>query len=489
MDLRVLIVDDEESTVAICKFALQRLGMEVGTALTAKEALEKIRQEAFDLAIVDWILPDGSGMALFRMMREHLPQLVGILITGQNVSETNREALEAGFWAFLPKPFTIAEFQATIERAAAYIQAIRERERLKLMISLNEVAQQITASLEPEEVLQRILHIALQQAKVDKVSVMLLDRSVTPPRLRLVAAEGISPNLLSTEVPLGEGLAGQVALTGSPLLINAQTIHQFPPAALHYQGAGSALCLPLKVGNQVIGVLNLTRLTSDRPFSESDIRLYLILAAQAALAIENAQLHQKIREGYIAALASFCKFAETLMPYRQGHSVRVGIYAKRLAEAIGMNRQEAEQLRVAALMQDLGLLKVPREILMKPGQLTEEEWQLVKQHPIWSLELVDSPAILTETVKTAVEHHHERFDGSGYPSGLKGDQIPLPARILSVADTFDALCSERPYRPAHSMEQAIKKMREVAGSQLDPDLTDAFIQVVTDGVDGGRRAG
>ncbi|MEZ8221574.1 HD domain-containing protein [Candidatus Fervidibacteria bacterium JGI MDM2 JNZ-1-D12] len=480
-DLRVLIVDDEESTVAICKFALQRLGMEVDTALTATEALSKVRQEAFDLAVVDWILPDGSGMALFRMMREHLPQLVGILITGQNVADTNREALEAGFWAFLPKPFTISEFQATVERAAAYIKAIRERERLELMMSLSELAQQIATSLELDEVMQRILHVALQQSRADKVSIMLVDQSTVPPRLRLVAAEGLSPDLLSVEVPIGEGIAGQVALTGSPLLINTQTIHQFSPTALHYQGAGSALCLPLKVGNRVVGVLNLTRLTSERPFSESDIRLYLVLAAQAALAIENAQLHQKIREGYLAALLSYCRFAENLMPYRQGHSIRVGIYAKRLAEAVGLKRQEAEQMRIAALMQDLGLLKVPKEVLMKPGKLTEEEWQLVKQHPLWSLELVDPPAILTETIESAVKHHHERFDGTGYPEGLKGDQIPFPARILAVADTFDALCSERPYRPAYSTEQAVKEMQKVAGSQLDPDLTDAFIQVISDG--------
>jgi HD-GYP domain-containing protein (c-di-GMP phosphodiesterase class II) len=294
----------------------------------------------------------------------------------------------------------------------------------------------------------------------------------------LVAAEGLSPDLLSVEVPVGEGIAGQVALTGSPLLINTQTIHQFSPTTLHYQGAGSALCLPLKVGNRVVGVLNLTRLTSERPFSESDIRLYLVLAAQAALAIENAQLHQKIREGYLAALLSYCRFAENLMPYRQGHSIRVGIYAERLAEVAGLKRQEAEQMRIAALMQDLGLLKVPREVLAKPGRLTEEEWQLIKQHPLWSLELIDPPAILTESIEAAVKYHHERFDGTGYPEGLKGDQIPFPARILAVADTFDALCSDRPYRHAYSTDQALEEMKRVAGSQLDPDLTDAFIQVV-----------
>lgn len=479
-DLRVLIVDDEESTVTICKFALQRLGMEVDTALTASEALGKIRQEAFDLAIIDWILPDGSGMALFRIMRERLPQLVGILITGQNVADTNREAFEAGFWSFLPKPFTISEFQATVERAASYIKAIRERERLELMISLSQLAQQITASLELDEVLRKILDLALRQSRADKASIMLVDQSISPPRLKLVAAEGLSPDLLSIEVPIGEGIAGQVALTGSPLLINTKTIHQFSPHSLHYQGAGSALCLPLKVANRVVGVLNLTKFSSEEPFSESDIRLYLILATQAALAIENAHLHRKIREGYLAALASFCKYAENLMPYRQGHSMRVGIYAKRLGEVVGVSKRDAEEVRIAALIQDLGLLLVPKEVLAKPGKLTEEEWSLIRNHPIWSIDLIDPPAILTETIETAVKHHHERFDGTGYPEGLKGDEIPMPARLLAVADTFDALCSERPHRPAYSTEQALSEMRKVAGSQLDPDLTDAFIQIVTE---------
>ncbi len=204
------------------------------------------------------------------------------------------------------------------------------------------------------------------------------------------------------------------------------------------------------------------------------------MATQAALAIENAHLHRKIREGYLAALASFCKYAENLMPYRQGHSMRVGIYAKRLGEVVGMSKRDAEEVRIAALIQDLGLLLVPKEVLAKPGKLTEEEWSLIRNHPIWSIDLIDPPAILTETIETAVKHHHERFDGTGYPEGLKGDEIPMPARLLAVADTFDALCSERPHRPAYSTEQALSEMRKVAGSQLDPDLTDAFIQIVTE---------
>lgn len=117
---------------------------------------------------------------------------------------------------------------------------------------------------------------------------------------------------------------------------------------------------------------------------------------------------------------------------------------------------------------------------MKPGNLTSEEWQFVRQHPLWSLELIDPKAILTETIKVIVKHHHERFDGTGYPDGLKGEEIPLPARLLAVVDTFSALRSERPYRPAYSMEQALTEMKRVAGSQLDPQLIDALIQITAE---------
>lgn len=488
-NLRALIVEDEESTVTFCKFALQRFNIDVEIAFNATEALDKIKQEAFDLAVIDWLLPDGSGIALYRKMREHSPDLIGILITGQNFPEITREALEAGFWAFLAKPFTVSEFQATIERATEYIRVTREKEKFRLMASLGELAQKVDQYLELEEILQGILHFSLQQSRADKVSIMLVEESVSPPRLKLVAAEGLSPDLLSIEIPVGNGIAGQVALTGLPLLINAQTVHQFSSHLLHYRGAGSALSIPLKFGNRVIGVLNLTRLTFEQPFSESDVKFYLLLANHSASIIERARLHRKVYESYLAALSSFCQYVENILPYRQGHSRRVGIYAKRLAEAVGMSKQEAEQMVISALIQDLGLIRIPIEILNKSESLSDSEWSLVRQHPIQSLSMVEPRVILTETIEVAVKHHHERFDGTGYPEKIKGSEIPFPARLLAVADTFDALCSERPHRPAYPFEKALEEMKRVAGSQLDPELTEAFLQIVVESDNELRKVG
>lgn len=474
---RVLVVDDEESIVTICRLALQRLNLQVETATTAAEALAKAQQGDFDLVLVDWILPDGNGLDLFRSIRDHCPQALGILITGQSLAETNRNALEAGFWASLFKPFTVTELQGMVQRAIAYLQAHRERERLALMVTLSDLARQIASSLDLNEVLHNVLEIAREQTGADRVSVMIWDEEAQPPCLRLVAAEGLPEELLNQKILLEESVAGLVIRTGEPLLVAAQTIPglQVP---LRYQGAGSALCFPLKVGNRVVGVLNLTRLHNDRPFSEADLHLYLILASQAALAIENAQLHRKVREAHLAALASFARYAEANEVYRLGHANRVSILATALAKAVGWKSNGAEEMRVAGLAHDVGLLNVPKEILRKPHRLSEEEWALVRQHPLWSLELIDHTALLTDRVREAIRFHHERWDGTGYPEGLRGDQIPLPARILAVADTFDALTHDRPYRPAYPIEEAIGEMRRSAGKQLDRELVELFVEEV-----------
>jgi len=322
--LQVLVVDDEESIVTICQIALRRMNLQVETAMTAAEAIAKARQSAFDLVLIDWILPDGNGLDLFRTLRDLSPQTLGILITGQSLAETSRDALEAGFWAALFKPFTVTELQATVQRAIDYLQAHRERERLALMVTLSDLARQIASSLDLDEVLHSVLKIAREQTGADRVSVMVWDDEAQPPCLRLVAAQGLPEKLLNQKVSLEEGIAGWVVKMGEPLLIAAQTISGLQ-APLRYQGAGSALCFPLKVGNRVVGVLNLTRLQNDRPFSEADLHLYLILASQAALAIENARLHRRLREGHIAALASFARYAEAKEGYRRGHADRVGI--------------------------------------------------------------------------------------------------------------------------------------------------------------------
>lgn len=475
--LRALIVDDEDSVLVICSTVLKRLGIETETAATAAEGRAKARAIPFDLALIDWLLPDGSGVTLFEELRRYAPQLIGILITGQNAPETVREAFEVGFWAFLPKPFTLTELRGIVERAAAHIQAIRERERLSLMVSLSEVAMKFMGSLRLDEVVRAILRVAYEQTGTDRVSLMLVGPS-DPPHLQLIGAFGLPEEFLKAHIPVGEGIAGRVVETGEPILLNTQTVHLLSGLPLRYQGRGSALCLPLKTGDRIIGVLNLTKLGDDRPFTESDIRLYFFLATQAAIAIENARLHQRVWEGHLASLRSFARYAENREPYREGHAERVGTYAQKLAEAVGFSPAEAEQLLIAGLIHDLGLLHVPEKILRKPSPLNEEEWALVRSHPQESLNLMERQAFLSEAAVKAVRYHHERYDGRGYPEGLKGDAIPIEGRLLSVADTFDALTHDRPYRPAYPLKEAVAEMQRVSGTQLDPDLTDLFLREV-----------
>ncbi|HIE51693.1 MAG TPA: HD-GYP domain-containing protein [Armatimonadetes bacterium] len=165
------------------------------------------------------------------------------------------------------------------------------------------------------------------------------------------------------------------------------------------------------------------------------------------------------------------------IPYIRTHAERVSEYARRLAEHLGWPPEEVEQVREAALLCDLGQVAVSDLILAKPDRLTEDEWEMMKRHPVLGAEIVGAITLL-RPLSIPIRHHHERYDGTGYPDALRGEDIPLESRLLALCDAYDALLSERPYRPPLSPEEAQAVLRENAGTQFDPHLTEAFLTLL-----------
>lgn len=163
--------------------------------------------------------------------------------------------------------------------------------------------------------------------------------------------------------------------------------------------------------------------------------------------------------------------------YTGAHSEKVSMIAQRMARALGLPENEVERIGAAARVHDIGKIAIPDNILLKQDGLTEEEWQVIQQHPVVSAELLQGLEIYDESIEI-IKHHHEHWDGSGYPDGLKGEQIPLGARILAVADVHDALTSDRPYRPAYSEEEALQIIERMGGRELDPQVVEAFLKVI-----------
>jgi putative nucleotidyltransferase with HDIG domain len=164
-------------------------------------------------------------------------------------------------------------------------------------------------------------------------------------------------------------------------------------------------------------------------------------------------------------------------PYTQGHSRKVMAYAVALAEAIGLSSDQVDIVETAALLHDIGKIGIPDEVLLKEGELNDDDWEAIKSHPTLGATIVGNVPNLVPCV-SSILHHHERWDGGGYPEGLKGEEIPIEARIIAIAESFDYMISALLYRPAFSLKETIKELRKGAGSQFDPELVNVFIGII-----------
>lgn len=235
-----------------------------------------------------------------------------------------------------------------------------------------------------------------------------------------------------------------------------------------------SICVPLKIRNENLGALCLTP-PENRHFSDDDLELIAMLGVKAAIAIENAKLHDLNTQLFVDSIRALARIINTRDPLTKDHSDRVAHIAGRLARHIGLRGRELSNIVLAADLHDIGRIVVPDAILHKPGKLTKKEYEVVKQHPAAGYDLLQGVRALKD-VLPGIRYHHERFDGQGYPDGLAAQDIPLIARIISVADVYEALTSPRSHRGAVSEMEAAKVLLEISGTQLDPELVDAFIK-------------
>jgi putative nucleotidyltransferase with HDIG domain len=241
----------------------------------------------------------------------------------------------------------------------------------------------------------------------------------------------------------------------------------------------SILCVPLKVKEELIGVIYADNSVREGVFTEEDCSLLSAFANQAAVALENAQLFNDISISYdqtLEALVTALEFREleTTM-----HTRRVVLYSMALAQKMGLSDDQTQQLRRGALMHDIGKIGVPDAILNKPGPLSEDEWVQMRRHSSLGVDILEGIMFFQGAIDI-VGASHEQYDGSGYPHGLKGEEIPLGARIFAVVDALDAITSDRPYRKAQSFDVAYKEIKSKRGTQFDPKVVDAYLAVDED---------
>lgn len=239
----------------------------------------------------------------------------------------------------------------------------------------------------------------------------------------------------------------------------------------------SFVLVPLIAHDKPIGLIDIISDTPEGDITTKDLSLLTILAKQAALAIENVKLYESMKKDKINIIRALSSTVDAKDHHTSGHSQKVSEYSLKIAEAMGMPERDLENIKYAALLHDIGKIGIPDEIIKKPTRLTPEEFEIVKKHPVIGARIIKEIESLSPMVPI-IMHHHERFDGKGYPDGLKGEAIPVGARIVHVTDAYDTMVSARSYRDMLPSELAVSELRKNAGTQFDPKIVEIFITIL-----------
>ncbi len=295
------------------------------------------------------------------------------------------------------------------------------------------------------------------------------------PVLGIAASKGLAPEWQTMRLVSGESISGHVYQAGKPLLVKELTRNAFFSQSNREPWLTDALLsIPLRSSDHSIGVLTLHCSGDTTGFTGENLHLISIFANFTAATISNIRLYSKLEKGYIETISALAAALDAKDPYTKGHSERVMHYAVGMATRMGLSKKKIRLIQFAAILHDIGKIGISGDIIRKESGLTDDEYAIIKRHPEIGEQIISAIDFLQDA-RIFIKYHHERYDGSGYYRMDKTD-LPREAMILSIADSFDAMTTDRPYRRALSFEQALSELRSDIGRQFDPESYDALVQ-------------
>jgi response regulator RpfG family c-di-GMP phosphodiesterase len=487
---RILLVDDTPEVIQLLTDFLGSYSCEVFTASTGEEALGVLSGQNIDIAVLDVKLPDTDGLTLLDTIRLQDPTIAVVMITGYNDPDLIIEAMKKGASDFLMKPFSIDKLLLVVMRVRKQRELLLEKYSILSDLEDKRKIEVLNRQLEAKIAeLTKMYHIS---NKFNSLSIFedIYEKSV-----------GVVNEILNTEVTgyyIVDHESRQLILyrtkddgneksieTNVP--VTGELLEEMRTGKRHFVKDNRAYS-SLVIKGECVGVLMAGVKPNGRSrknvFSEEDLYFLKFIADKASVQIENRMLYESLFESVLHTLTSLIMAINRRDMYTEGHCNRVADMCIALADRIGASAYDKDVARVVAPIHDVGKVGVPDSILLKPGKLTDDEYTIMKSHSLYGEEIINRFDILSSEARIT-RHHHESFDGRGYPDQLVGAEIPYCSRMIALCDTYDAMTTDRPYRKGMGPVEAMVEIKRCRGKQFDPDLADCFLEMV----DGSLRGG
>jgi len=407
-----------------------------------------------------------------------------VIETGKPVRTTEAVEFEGQKLYYDARRLPIKDKSGNITKLIGVFKDITEAKRMqeemlarnRELSVLNDVAAAVNRSLKLDEVLGAALDKSMKILGKCQAGLFLYDEESQ--RLKMAASRRIPSSVLDDESQFSpeDCLCGQAFRKGELLDVKGYAKDN------RFKGtekeSDRVIIVPIPYHDRILGVMFFYPNRGYEP-TEAELRLLTAIAHQIGVAIENAYLYKKLEDSYLETIKALAFALDAKDPYTRDHSEKVRQWSLLIAEKLGLGKDQVRDINFASLLHDVGKLGTSELVLNKPGELTDEEYEEVRQHPHAGSELLASIPILKHARKIVL-HHHEFFGGGGYPKGLKANKIPLGARIIAIADAFEAMTADRPYREAMNIEAAKKRLRALAGSQFDPEVVEVFLSLLAD---------
>lgn len=496
--IKIMLVDDDDAVrEALCEL-LSRKGWQVNDFNSAEGAIAALINEPdFDVILSDINMPGMTGIDLLSRVKEAAPNCPVVMITGYPSLDLAVEAMKDGAVDFLPKPFKTEELEVVVRRASEKARLMRSKVvgqsglttsnqpevarmrlegKIKELSILHTISETLDEVNEREDIYRKVMDIA--QIIVDSASAFILTCAPDNTQFVVHTTSGFKDNSLcignrfsASEEPFHSIVRNKCY---SYLMPDGNELAVLANDGVNVAGRRSMLLMPFIINKECIVVLGLNCKTAGREISSDEITLMHNLCAKASMKLENITLSENIFTSIVGAINSLLNALDARDTYTKDHSNRVTQYALKIARAYRCKQEMLDSISFAGPLHDIGKIGIRDEVLLKRSGFTIAERDVMRSHVVRGEEIL-RPLNLMLMEKSIVLYHHERWDGSGYPHGLVGEAIPLIARIFSIADTYDAMTSTRPYRNALVHNVAVEEILRCRGAQFDPEVVDAFI--------------